>query len=451
MHGRLKVKTTAQQDAEKQLERKAKLGAYRQAMSAILSRRGEGKKDSKQLMMTSQVLQANPDIHTLWNIRREVVLAMIEENPSDNNKLWSKEIELTQQCLMSNPKSYGAWHHRCYSLDQMDSPPWQNELALCDRFLSMDERNFHCWDYRQMAAKKAGQTPEKELEFTRERINTNFSNYSAWHYRSKLLPLTNPNPNKTSSQPIEESVHHSELDLVQNAAFTDPDDSSAWLYHTWLVGRGEVKLALLYAKVEKGVLTVATNRSVSSSDIGVTFEGKEFSVDWKKGLKWRVEWIAEVPSDLNLKIEVNKEVIEINSSEGRNYVLGSGFVDLKFDPEPSQETAKVLKEELENCEQLLELEPESKWTNYTKAMLMKALDSNKYFDEIINIYENLKAIDSMRKHYYEDQKSKFIIEKALERSKEFDCLDLSHSKLSKIYYKQYLNLFLEVKIKMADS
>ena len=71
MHGRLKVKTTAQQDAEKQVERKAKLGAYRQAMSAILSRRGEGKKDSKQLMMTSQVLHANPDIHTLWNIRRE--------------------------------------------------------------------------------------------------------------------------------------------------------------------------------------------------------------------------------------------------------------------------------------------------------------------------------------------------------------------------------------------
>ena len=76
---------------------------------------------------------------------------------------------------------------------------------------------------------------------------------------------------------------------------------------------------------------------------------------------------------------------------------------------------------------------------------MKALDSNKYFDDIINIYDNLKDIDSMRKNYYEDQKSKLIIEKALERNKEFDYLDLSQSKLSKIYYRQYLNLFLEVK------
>jgi len=446
MHGRLKVKTTAQQEAEKQLERKAKLRAYRQAMSAILSRRGEGKKDSQQLMMTSQVLQANPDIHTLWNIRREVVLGLVDESPSDNDELWSKEVELTQQCLMSNPKSYGAWHHRCYSLDQMKSPPWQNELALCDRFLSMDERNFHCWDYRKVAAKKAGQTPEKELEFTMDRINTNFSNYSAWHYRSKLLPLTNPNPEKTSNQPIEESVHHRELDLVQNAAFTDPDDSSAWLYHTWLVGRGEVRPSLLYAKVDKGMLTVASNRAISSCDIFVSVDGDKHPVDWKQGLKWRTEWVAEVPLHLQLKIEVHKEVIEIKNSEERNFVLGSGFANLKFDPEPSQETKKVLREELDNCEQLLELEPESKWTNYTKAMLMKALDSDKYFDEIISIYDNLKTIDSLRKNYYEDQKSKLIIEKALEKSENFDCLDLSDYKLTKIYYKQYLNLFLEVKL-----
>eukprot|EP00090_Calanus_glacialis_P026485 TRINITY_DN41699_c0_g1_i1.p1 TRINITY_DN41699_c0_g1~~TRINITY_DN41699_c0_g1_i1.p1 ORF type:complete len:459 (-),score=139.87 TRINITY_DN41699_c0_g1_i1:77-1417(-) len=445
MHGRLKVKTTAQQDAEKQVERNAKLGAYRQAMSAILSRRGEGKKDSKQLMMTSQVLHANPDIHTLWNIRRECVLALAVESPPEKDKLWSKEVELTQQCLMSNPKSYGAWHHRCYSLDQMSCPPWENELALCDRFLSMDERNFHCWDYRQIAAKKAGQTPEKELEFTMERINTNFSNYSAWHYRSKLLPLTNPNPDKSSCQPIEESVHHQELDLVQNAAFTDPDDSSAWLYHTWLVGRGQAKLAILYAKVEKGLLTVATNRAVSSSDITVKIGEEVVPMEWRKGMKWRVEWVAEVPLHQTMKIELNEEEIEIKSSEERTYVLGSGFVDLKFDPEPSEETIKVLKEELENCEQLLEMEPDSKWTNYTKAMLMKALDSNKHFDAILAIYENLKMIDSMRKNYYEDQKSKLVIEKALERSNDLDCLDISAYKLSKIYYKQYLNLFVQVK------
>ena len=99
-----------------------------------------------------------------------------------------KELELTQQCLMVNPKSYGSWYHRCHCMLAMASPEWAREVALCDRYLSMDERNFHCWDYRVFAASSA----ENELAFTMDRINVNFSNYSAWHRRSKLLPLLHP-------------------------------------------------------------------------------------------------------------------------------------------------------------------------------------------------------------------------------------------------------------------
>ena len=46
-------------------------------MAAILARRRDGHQDEEQLQLTAQVLTANPDIHTLWNIRRECVHSLV--------------------------------------------------------------------------------------------------------------------------------------------------------------------------------------------------------------------------------------------------------------------------------------------------------------------------------------------------------------------------------------
>lgn len=78
------------------------------------------------------------------------------------------------------------------------------ELKLCDKMLGMDERNFHCWNYRlyvamlylkeiEYRAKEAKEAKrgflQKECSIAETLIKKNFSNFSAWHYRSKLMPI----------------------------------------------------------------------------------------------------------------------------------------------------------------------------------------------------------------------------------------------------------------------
>ncbi len=76
-------------------------------------------------------------------------------------------------------------------------------------------------------------TDKSELAYTTRKIESNFSNFSAWHQRSKVYE---------SMGAIDKSA---ELEWVRNAMYTDPDDQSVWIYHRWLMGSGDDTKLLL--------------------------------------------------------------------------------------------------------------------------------------------------------------------------------------------------------------
>jgi Protein prenyltransferase alpha subunit repeat len=80
----------------------------------------------------------------------------------------------------------------------------------------------------------------QEWEFTEQKIRDNFSNFSAFHYRSKLLPMLlqlkqQQGNNKDNNNDYLQWVIASEFELVANAVFTEPDDQTAWWYQRFLL------------------------------------------------------------------------------------------------------------------------------------------------------------------------------------------------------------------------
>lgn len=131
---------------------------------------------------------------------------------------------MTMSALKAHPKVYWIWNHRRWCLEHLPNGPgqehestfqgwkqaaWDRELFVVEKMLDADARNcklellpelvnfescirmlpVHAWDYRRyVLAEMPSPRPESsELVYTSKKIEANFSNFSAWHQRSKIL------------------------------------------------------------------------------------------------------------------------------------------------------------------------------------------------------------------------------------------------------------------------
>ncbi|XP_044129180.1 geranylgeranyl transferase type-2 subunit alpha isoform X2 [Bufo gargarizans] len=477
MHGRLKVKTTLEQQEAKNKEREKKLQLYVSATQAAFNKRKAGQLDKEALELTAQILALNPDFASLWNLRREVFFAFAADRSDEEmGSLYVAELSFLESCLRVNPKSYGTWYHRCWIMQHMPEPDWSRELTLCNRFLEIDERNFHCWDYRRFVTHSFHVPHSEELEFTSSLITKNFSNYSSWHYRSKLLPQIHPDPQHLGR--ATEDVLLSELELVQNAFFTDPNDQSAWFYNRWLLGRADLPLSIRCISVDVvgswvsvtfthpvliSILIVLceihapyTSRRLAQSDLILFIDEKPVMVTWRTSdgkAKPSLLWVCEFPKErLSDKCQHKFKVIWKDGEAQKECVLypgkqstwfrDSASEDKIFSLELSEGKSNVLQQELQSCKELQELEPENKWCLLTIILLMRALDPLLYEKESLCYFNTLKVVDPMRSGYYDDLRSKFQIENAILKMEyaEANVIIVSHKDLTRLYHLDHLLL-----------
>ncbi|XP_015517321.2 geranylgeranyl transferase type-2 subunit alpha isoform X1 [Neodiprion lecontei] len=414
MHGRVKVRTTAEQEELKKIERAKKVVQYRAGIDLIFKKRKEGIWDDEIFLMSEQMVLKNPDIYTLWNVRREA-FGGIKWSQEDYVEQLKKELILTEHCLRANPKSYSVWHQRCWVNDHLPEPDWATELSLCAKCLNLDERNFHCWDYRQYVVKKAGIPEDEEFKFSTTKIETNFSNYSSWHYRSLILPKMFPDEN--GELPIREDKHIEELDLVMNATFTDPNDTSAWFYQRWLLNTRSTSNKTVWGiRMNEARIVIAFNKEVSLNKSNTQLKVDENLIDTEfrscNAKNYTSVWIATFPENgVNLKRNSVVEVLHDGVDYQLNWSLDDQAWAYKSELPCNQEhNVKHLSTQLENYKQLAEIEPDNKWALLTGIILMKNIDAVKYHATILNDLDTLIRIDKKRSQYYKDLRSKYVIE-----------------------------------------
>ncbi|CAG9566868.1 unnamed protein product [Danaus chrysippus] len=400
MHGRIKVRTSEEEKAKKEKERQEKLKFFKHAMQKIQSKRKEGEEDDEQLGIIEKVLLANPDIYTLWNIRRDI-LSNFKKIKSEEEmvKLYDSELTLTEYCLKVNPKSYCAWHQREWVLVNRSDPNWKKELDLCNTYLKIDERNFHTWDYRRFVVGQCKPPLQDEFDYTTEKLYDNFSNYSAWHYRSKML--VELYPDLEGGRPIQDSHHKHELKMVQSAAFTDPDDTSAWFYQRWLLGAVKEYL---------------------NNNIQLYINDECVNGEWESctGYEYDDLWILKHSHKILTKSHIKVEYI-MNNNGKQSIVCNEyqplvyiGKSEISFQNQYSKPVVEELNDQLDSCRQLLALEPDNRWTLLTTTVFLHCIDPKLHHLEVIDNLQRLKKLDYQRAGYYNDLISMWSIEQQLQ-------------------------------------
>ncbi|KAH7914668.1 hypothetical protein BJ138DRAFT_1078976 [Hygrophoropsis aurantiaca] len=252
MHSVKRVRQSPEALEAKKQREKSKIQEYLSLTEDVLSRKKQQDWSKTAFELTQQLLRLNPEFYTVWNYRRTILLQGIfpQSTPDEINDLLAEELALTTTALKANPKVYWLWNHRSWCLNNIPDGPehnsdpnaswkkvsWDREMFVVEKMLDADARNFHAWNYRRyiLANTPIPRSELSELAYTTRKIEASFSNFSAWHQRSKLyVSLWNAGALDADKSQKEE------FELVRNALYTDPDDQSAWIYHKWLIGSGQ--------------------------------------------------------------------------------------------------------------------------------------------------------------------------------------------------------------------
>jgi hypothetical protein len=251
----------------------------------------------KEMHLCSEFLNADERNFHCWNYRRFVVGAMASNmlltslacntgnHDSSNPELPPRHSALNDSQLLDgswdifvnamlsstattnndqHPPSFRGLCLMGPQLTQTDSAARDREGHCNDSNNSTSVQNVmhgNCLSSKDETSTRLLALLRHEWLFTTQKIEQNFSNCSAFLYRSKLLPLwikviiiSSDNNHKNNNNDSIKEFLLSEFQIVRNAIYTEPDDQTPWWYHRYLLD---------YCKLSAMAATKTSNNGMS--------------------------------------------------------------------------------------------------------------------------------------------------------------------------------------------
>lgn len=189
------------------------------------------------LRLTAHIITMNPAHYTVWLFRFKILKTLALPVP--------EEIEWLNAVALSNLKNYQIWHHRQLLMDyyypsiEFDFDEvkklGKSEVNFIQRILREDTKNYHVWSYRQYIVEKLGLWGVNELASTQNMIEDDVRNNSAWSHRFFLI-FSNPDhatpdlPPTAHDEKVPADVIERELKYTKGKIELAPQNQSSWNY-----------------------------------------------------------------------------------------------------------------------------------------------------------------------------------------------------------------------------
>jgi len=156
---------------------------YRELMDLFRAVMHANELSERALILTADVVEANPANYTAWQYRRQCLKALGSD--------LRKELRFSEATAYDNPKNYQIWFHRRAIVELLGDPA--AELPFISNVLLEDAKNYHAWSYRQWVLSTYGDEHnlwDGELGSCHSLLLLDHYNNSAWNMRWFVVSRT---------------------------------------------------------------------------------------------------------------------------------------------------------------------------------------------------------------------------------------------------------------------